>query len=226
MTRYAAVLFDMEGVLLEGRGTPDGIYSDVVSSMIESESVSETEKGHLIAPTDFDSYREVCSKYGVDPEAFWTEKEDAASEREIEYVEDDSRVLAPSAVRTLSDLEQRGVRTGIVSNNSREVVNAVVSHYDLGEFLDVWYGIVNTIDGFDNRKPDPHYIERAIEAMSIDVDAERILYVGDKISDVTAAVAAGTTPVLLFEDRERLAEDPDGLPGHRISQLDDLLTLL
>lgn len=219
------VIFDMDGVLLEGRGTPAGIYAAAVDSVLGAREVSQAEKRSLIAPETFDQYQQVCRKHGLDPETFWMEKENAASDREIDCIREGERELAPSALETLEQLDRRGVGLGIASNNSQAVVDYVAAHYGLDALIDVRYGNANTIEGFEKKKPDPHYIERAIDDLGLAVEAHEILYVGDKVSDVDAGAAAGTTPVLLSEDSDRLAEDPETLPGYRIRSLSELFEL-
>lgn len=219
------VIFDMDGVLLEGRGTPAGIYSAAVDSVLGAERVSPAEKRSLIAPETLNRYRQVCRKHDLSPERFWMQKEDAASELEIECVRDGERELVGSALETLEQLDSRGVGMGIASNNSQKVVDYVAAHYGLDVFIDVLYGNANTIEGFENRKPDPHYIERAIDDLGLTVEKHEILYVGDKVSDVDAGATAGTTPVLLSENPDRLEDRPETLPGYRIRKLAELLEL-
>lgn len=219
------VIFDMDGVLLDGRGTPAGIYAAAVDAVLGEGGVSQAEKRSLIAPETLDRYRQVCRKHGLDPETFWMEKEDAASAREIDCIRAGERDLAPSALETLEQLDSRGVGLGIASNNSQAVVDYVAAHYGLDAVIDVRYGNTNTIEGFERRKPDPYYIERAIDDLGLAVDAHEILYVGDKVSDVDAGATAGTTPVLLSADTDRLAADPETLPGYRIRRLSDLFEL-
>lgn len=219
---WDAVLFDLEGVLLEGRSTPDGIYESAVNSIIDSESLTEEQRRVLISPDDFDDYEELCSEQDLDPDSFWSQKEDAASEREIDHISEGKRNFVENAFETLEELENQDVTMGLVSNNSQKVVDHVVSDSELSEYMEVSYGITNTIEGYNQKKPEPYYIEEAMNDLDLDSEDD-VLYIGDKLTDVEAAVAAGATPVLLYENSDRLGtEDPESLPGYSISQLEEL----
>jgi phosphoglycolate phosphatase-like HAD superfamily hydrolase len=88
-----------------------------------------------------------------------------------------------AAVEPLS----KPVEMAIVSNNQHATVQHIVDVFDLGDLFVSAYGKDPTIDGLARMKPDPHYIERALA----DLDADRVLYVGDSNVDILAADRAG-----------------------------------
>lgn len=84
----------------------------------------------------------------------------------------------------LSAIRQAGLRTGIVTGKSRrswEITSAVAA---LGPF-----DVLVFDDDVRAPKPDPHGLEQAMEALGLDpADGA---YVGDTVSDMEAARAAG-----------------------------------
>ena len=119
----------------------------------------------------------------------------------------DPKLVAPiPGVRdSLDRLRRRGVRTGVVSNQSGigsgrisvaqvEAVNARVEVL-LGPF-DVWRYCPHARDeGCGCRKPAPGLVEDACEALG--VVPGRTLLLGDLASDVEAARAAGAVGILV-----------------------------
>lgn len=109
----------------------------------------------------------------------------------------------------------RNLRLGIISNNEdveeHMRVSEVHHHFD----------IIVSPTTFGVAKPDPEVFRRTLAQM--DIAPERALYVGDSYdNDVTGALAAGLTPVLI--DRFQVFDDEEGL--YRVESLHDLDVLL
>ncbi|MDY6778479.1 MAG: HAD-IA family hydrolase, partial [Candidatus Nanohaloarchaea archaeon] len=113
------------------------------------------------------------------------------------------------------------LKLGIVSNNQHRTIEHIVSIFDLDEVFDTYYGKEPGMEGFDRMKPDPHYLDAAME----DLDAEEVLYVGDSWFDVAAARNAGVD--VTYIEREHNADrEPEMEPDYRISSLEELPELL
>lgn len=138
-----------------------------------------------------------------------------------EHVEHD-----PDAVGLLSDLRDRGLRVGLLSN----------TYYPAG-FHDELLRRDGLIDFFDARlytseldyvKPHPAVFEAALAAVGVD-DAARAVYVGDRpLDDITGSKAVGMRAVLRRHDRQAGFDPaPPGIaPDATIDALPDLLTHL
>ncbi|GHH28976.1 D-glycero-alpha-D-manno-heptose-1,7-bisphosphate 7-phosphatase [Lentzea cavernae] len=126
--------------------------------------------------------------------------------RDVPYNGDPDRVSPmPGAREVLRDLRARGLRTGVVSNQSGigrglvteaqvTAVNARVEEL-LGPF-GTWQICPHHPDeGCACRKPAPGLVLAACEAL--DVRPGRVVVVGDIGADVEAAQAAGAVPVLV-----------------------------
>lgn len=120
---YEAVLFDMDGVLLEGRRTPPEIYERATMDALSVLGVDpttdqlETLQASRYRPT----MRTCCADLGVDVETFWDTRERCASARS-------HRRLRSGFRSTYSDTESLlglNVPLAIVSNNRQATVDFV-----------------------------------------------------------------------------------------------------
>ncbi|MCR3750819.1 D-glycero-alpha-D-manno-heptose-1,7-bisphosphate 7-phosphatase [Lentzea californiensis] len=126
--------------------------------------------------------------------------------RDVPYNGDPARVeLMPGAREAVRDLRARGVRTGVVSNQSgigrglltEDQVRAVNARVEelLGPFGTWQICPHHPDDGCACRKPAPGLVLRACEALGVRPD--RTVVVGDIEADVVAARNAGATSVLV-----------------------------
>lgn len=134
---------------------------------------------------------------------------------DVPYNGDPDRVRPmPTAAPALELARRRGIRTGVVTNQSgvaRGVVTsaqvaAVNARVDalLGPF-EVWAVCEHgPADGCSCRKPAPGLILRAARALG--VPASRTVVIGDIGSDVVAASAAGAVGVLVPTPVTRIEE--------------------
>ncbi|HUQ62016.1 HAD family hydrolase [Lentzea sp.] len=125
---------------------------------------------------------------------------------DVPYNGDPSRVTPmPGAQEVLRTLRARGLRTGVVSNQSGigrgfvteaqvASVNARVEEL-LGPFGTWQICPHHPDDACPYRKPAPGMVLAACEAL--DVSPARTMFVGDIGADVEAAQAAGAVPVLV-----------------------------
>ncbi|MFB6121949.1 MAG: HAD family hydrolase [Haloferacaceae archaeon] len=214
---YDAVLFDNDGVLVElvdldvlhaatrrafdAVGVDDPAPDDVADIAIH------------VTPDDVVN---VAARYDVDPEAFWRARERHASlaqqtelrERRVGLYDDFD------AVRSLA------TPRGIVSSNQQETVDF---HHDFHGTRDLFataYGREPTVESLGRKKPDPHYLERALS----DLDAESALFVGDSDVDLLAAANAGLDAAFLRRPHRR-DHTPAVSPTYELDGLDDLLEL-
>lgn len=117
-------------------------------------------------------------------------------------------VPVPGAGWAVDALRARGVALGVVTNQSgvgrglldRQAVLAVADRVErlLGPF-DVWAVCPHApTDGCRCRKPAPGLVEAAVAELG--VEPARTVVIGDRVSDVEAAEAAGATGLLVRPD--------------------------
>jgi HAD superfamily hydrolase (TIGR01549 family) len=214
------VLFDMDGVILEGWGTDDIIHSHALDDVLNERGMRVT--GDLRRPLETyeynDDFRAACEELGVDPATFYRAREERSAKRSIEQLAAGTRCLCSDA-DALDELSEH-TTVGLVSNNYDPTVAFVVDHFRLDAFSFV-RGRDLGPDGFRRRKPDPHYLNEALEALG----ASGGLYVGDRATDIIAAERAGLDGV--FVRREHNASlDLDVEPTAEIGSLHELIPLV
>ena len=164
-----------------------------------------------------DAVRDICDHYGVALEDFWHARDSAASRLQQAEIRAGNKPLYDD-FETVRDLD---ATLGIVSSNQHETIEFILDHYEIRELFDTHYGREPTIDSLERKKPEPHYIERAVA----DLGADDALYVGDSPGDVVAAHAAGVDSA--FVRRSHRADlNLDSEPTHEIAGLDELTAIL
>jgi HAD superfamily hydrolase (TIGR01549 family) len=186
------ILFDMDGVILEGHGTDEIVHDQALEDAIaERELTVDSEIRSLLAGYEYDTdFALGCKQLGIDPIRFYTLREQHSARRAIDRLEQGKRGLYPDA-DALADLGER-YDLGIVSNNYDAVVEFVVDHHGLDMFSHIRGRDVG-VQGFYQRKPDPHYLLAGMAAL----DGVDGLYVGDRVTDVVAATRAGLDAVFV-----------------------------
>lgn len=193
MTDYDAVLFDNDGVLVEPPA--DDTLRSAAELAFRSVGVDDPDDDHVqdvLRGVTPDTLQAVCGAYGVDPEAFWRARDRHASEAQIAAFRAGERDCYPDAA-ALADLEGD---LGVVSSNQHATVEFVLDHFGFGDHFDTCYGRGLGVEDLHRKKPDPHFLERALA----DLGADAALFVGDSESDVVAAHNAGLDAAFVRRD--------------------------
>lgn len=217
--RDPVVLFDMDGVVLEGRGADPVVHERALDDVLAERglTVSDAERAALSGYEYTESFAAACRAVGVEPEPFYADRERHSARRIAERVRAGVRGLYPD-VDALAGLADRH-RLGLVSNNYHHAVEAVVDHHALDVFT-VVRGREPGLEGFRRRKPEPYYLLETLDRL----DADRGLYVGDRETDLVAAGRAGLDGV--FIRREHNADVELGVePASVIESLAGLAEL-
>jgi len=200
-----AVFFDMDGVVLRGRGTPQVVYDRAAERAVAQMGVEPSEEAiALLRKHGYVTVARGCRRLGVDPREFWRLKEKHACEVCTERLSAGERGVYDDA-HALMELADEAT-LGLVSNNRRETVEFVPDYFGIP--FDLKRGREPTPEGFAHRKPFPDLLVDASEA--VDADANETLYVGDRRKDMTAARAAGMEPVYLRRPHNEDAPLPEG----------------
>ena len=214
--QYDAVLFDNDGVIVER--TSDEVMEPAVSGAFHELGVDEPDPHHVdyLIRGPMDELVEVCESYGVDPERLWAEREARAAAAQKESIRNGGKPLYDD-VAAVADLP---VPLGIVSNNQSETIDFVADFHGL-DWLDLAHGREMTLEGVSRKKPEPYYLNRAMDQLGVD----SALYVGDSAVDVAAADAAGIDSA--FVRRPHRADyDLPHEPTYEIDGLDEIPDLL
>ncbi|MBB6647318.1 HAD family hydrolase [Halobellus sp. MBLA0160] len=183
----------MDGVLLEGRGTDPAVHARALEDLLEARGmdVAEEHRATLSEYEYSDAFVEACAAVGVDPEEFYTAREEHSAARTVDHAA--GRDLFDD-VGALDGLPDR-VAVGVVSNNYHRTVEFVVERFGLTAF-DAARGRELGPVGFSRRKPEPYYLVDTLDALG----ATDGIYVGDRETDVVAAHRAGLDSAFLRRD--------------------------
>lgn len=212
----SALLFDMDGVLIEGRGADDAVHDRACADAIAAFGIDVPDRYRsALAGYEYEEgFVEACRAVGVDPVDFYAARERHSARRIVDRLRDGVRGLYPD-VDALDSLADRH-RLGLVSNNYHPAVEFVIEHHGLDAF-EFARGRDVGVEGFRRRKPDPHYLFEGLAAL----DADAGYYVGDRETDVLAADRAGLDGV--FVRRDHNADVSLGVdPTHEIASLSEL----
>ncbi|MXR20969.1 HAD family hydrolase [Halobacterium bonnevillei] len=211
---YDTVVFDNDGVLV-GRTRYDVLEAATEDSFakfdvtdpdpddIEEMTIGATPK----------TVGDVCSRYGLSPHEFWPTRDQTVAEAQYQEVREGRKTLYDD-LDTLHDLD---VSMGIVSSNQQATVDFVLDHFEVDDLFGAAYGREPTVKSLEHRKPNSHYIDRALA----DLDADSALFVGDNESDVRAAENAGIDSAFIRRPHRRDWE-LNVWPTWEIEGLDDL----
>ncbi|MFB6089936.1 MAG: HAD family hydrolase [Halobellus sp.] len=187
---YDAVVFDNDGVLVEPPGLD--LLRSAAREAFAAVGVDDPDDEHVEAISygvSPERLSRVADAYDLEAEALWRARERTASEAQIRAMEGGETGRYPD-VDVLSEL---AAPLGIVSTNQQATIDAILRHHEFEPLFRTAYGREPTIESLRRKKPEPHYLERALA----DLDAESALFVGDSESDVVAATRAGVDSAFL-----------------------------
>jgi len=217
-TSATAVLFDLDGTLIDTKSLYIEAYRQAVQPYVRKELTPDDIKA--LRPTSelaflravvHDTHFDACLA------DFYQAYETLHQHR--------FAGVYPGIPATLAALLDAGIPMGLVTGKSRrswEITRAVIE-------LPVTFDALIFDDDVRAPKPDPHGLELAVEAMG--VDPGRALYVGDTLTDMEAARAAGLRPIAAlwaFDDdrREQHLERIRAVDATPIRRPEELLELV
>lgn len=218
---YDAVIFDNDGVIVEL--TDRTLFRRVVHDAFAAVGVPDPPPAHVDALQFVDNDRvratldPVADAHDVDAETLWTARDEFAVAAQVAA----ARSGRKPPYDDVHHLEAIDVPMGVVSNNQHATVEQVLAHHGLQTSFETWYGRDHSLDGLRNKKPNPHYIEQAIE----DLDASAPVYIGDSRTDVIAAHRAGIDAAFIRRPHRR-GYDLGVTPDHVLVGLEELPQLL
>lgn len=194
-TSYDAVVFDNDGVLTYP--TDESVLTEASRRAFEVFDIdpAPSDLRSLVNELSVETVRTLTDRYELDADEFWRRHEAERTALQLEAIRDGEKPMYDD-VETLADL---AVPTAIVSNNQHATVEYIVTEFGLEEMFEAYYGRKPTLRGLERRKPDPSYLETALDALGVD----SALYVGDSRVDVAAARAAGIDSAFINRPHRR-----------------------
>ena len=211
---YDTVVFDNDGVLV-GRTAFD-VLQDATQETFEDFGVTDPDPNHVENMTVGATPHQVatiCGQYDLPREDFWRAREEKMVEVQSQEARE-GRKRPYDDIDTLADLD---AAKGIVSSNQQGTVDFLLDHFSVRDLFGTAYGREPTIESLDLRKPNSHYIDRALA----DLDADSALFVGDNESDIRAAENAGIDSAFIRRPH-RTNWELNVWPTWEIHELDEL----
>jgi HAD superfamily hydrolase (TIGR01549 family) len=215
---YDAVLYDNDGVLVEppAPATQRAAVRDAFREVgIDGPTRSDVEE--LTAGVTVEALRSIGDTYGVDPNRLWLAGERHDERSQIAAFRGGERDRYDDAAAVLDDPRP----SGVVSNNHHSTVRFVLDFFDWDGIVETFYGREMSVESLELKKPNAHYLERALA----DLGTDAALYVGDSGSDVLAAHRAGLDSAFVRRPHARDVELPVE-PTHEVESLYDVAALL
>jgi HAD superfamily hydrolase (TIGR01549 family) len=191
--RYGLVIFDMDGTLTE----------ELLDFAAIRREIGLAEKGGIL-----EGIAGLAEELRVRGEAILERHEMAAAE---------GCRLRPGAMEVLAGLRARGVRTALLTRNSRACAARIVGRHGL--VLDH----VGTREDVPH-KPHPESIGRIVRQFGAGLG--QTLMVGDFLFDLQTAAAAGTDSALLSVRADGKWPEYAGMATYRIRELRELLGIV
>lgn len=225
MTTFDGVIFDLFGTLVDG--APPAVYEQALEEMIAALGVprdgflqfwrqTADDRGLGKYQTIEANIQDACHTLGVplDPECLRVAMLARMALARATWK------LKPDTVQTLTELEERGCKLGLLSNCSADYA-CLWEEMPLATFIE--QPVFSCTVGL--KKPDPRIYQLALERVGL--HASRCLYVGDGESqELTGATNAGLHAVRISWPGDE-ARDPYREPWPRvISALGEVPALL
>ncbi len=184
-----AVIFDMDGTIVDSMWVWEKIDIDYING-----------RGYEI-PEDFHrriegmSFTEtaiyVKERFKLEDDletiiADWHDKVRSSYENDIE--------MKTGAIEFMKMLKSKGIKMGIGSSNSRELISVIVKKYGLDEYISA----ISTSCEVGNGKPAPDVYLKV--AKDLGVDSKRCLVFEDVPNGIRSAINAGMRSCAIYDD--------------------------
>lgn len=218
MGDYDAILFDSDGILVEPPAYDTKVeatrkaFAELGITAPASEHVDD-----LVHGTTVNRLQKICERYDLHPEAFWEARERHDEQSQFEKFNTGARSCYED-VAVIAEIPQP---RGIVSNNHHSTIAFVLEFFGLDSLFDCYYGREKTIESLDRKKPNTHYLDRALD----DLGAASALFIGDSENDLIAARRSGIDSAFLRRAHCRDVE-LDVQPTYDVQSLHDLVRIV
>ncbi len=180
------LLFDVDGTLSNSRKTIERVWDALFKEEKPGYQLSQEEKDAFFGPT----VDEVLSWYfHEDQIERLHQRYDQLYLKNIQYLE-----IYPQVKETLQQLKKEGYLMGIVSNKTKNLIQADLKQGQIDSYFDVVYGV----DQCSKAKPSPNGLLEACAALEKGHD--NLVYIGDSSGDVWACQQMAAYSIVYSKD--------------------------
>lgn len=188
LTNYEAVLFDLDGVLINS----DQAWIMAIQYVLKEED--------LLVPSVQTIEQNLALSTEGQLKIFFPEKENDPSyllnlTRKIDHYYllhiPENVILVERSIELLEAIKELRIKLGVVTNNGGEVTTSILEVFKLTSYFE---SIIH-LDDVGKPKPDPSSLLKSIE--NLDVDKNSVLFVGDSPSDLEASLRAKIAFILI-----------------------------
>ncbi len=180
LQKISAVLFDLDGVLVDSIDAWYYTYNDALAKVGRPPLSKEAFAQTFGSPVEHD----LATYFQGLTEAELVSIYNSCFQKHTAKVR-----IFPETKPVLTQLSQKKIKIGLITNSSREIVNRILQHFSITEY----FGAVVTLNDVSKRKPAPDMIVKACELLT--VVPNHAVVVGDTKNDIMAAKNAGCLSV-------------------------------
>jgi len=193
--KYKAVLWDMDGVLIDSERHWDSLGDLFLEDVVTDWDAFD--KTRLVGRSLRDIYNLFQDEYGI---AITFEEYVEEYNKLAKFIYQNKAELLPHAISTLTEIQNAGTTQGLVSSSSHMWIEYALKRFPLRQFFDV---IVSSDDVDGVGKPDPAIYTFACN--QIGVPPDQAIVVEDSTPGITAAREAGST-VIGFDHQDNIQD--------------------
>jgi phosphoglycolate phosphatase len=172
------VLFDHDDTLVDTIGPKSREHKHVARQYYGKELTDEEIRQHWGKP--------LSTLVGL---LYDTDNIDIALQRVWAEYDNFPKELYPHSIKTIQDIRATGKKTGIVTSTRRPYLEADLEMLKIPQN---WFDYMQTEENTEFHKPDPRVFDPALRWIGgLAVKPKEVVYIGDSLLDMEAALAAG-----------------------------------
>lgn len=212
MNKYSTLLFDMDGTVVNTDELIVQTFFTLYDMYKNGQRRDRKDIYYFSGPPIRDTLKKEFPD--LDPQFIWDEFHRISWDYYPKYI-----LPFDGVKETLIKLKEKGVKLGIVTNKIHKTTQYCLDILSLNGLFDVIIGF----DDVSKGKPHQEGIEKAMQLFN-EKDKNKVLYVGDNVSDYLTAENAGVDCALLYWGPRVIGEEAK--PKYKLHSFKELEEIL